>query len=75
MFSHDKIIDSHLPLKEFCSHDSIARQKAFVLRNALTLGLKHWSTLLQGYQKKACLMFSGCRNGVQNKPIAADLGG
>lgn len=75
MFSCDKIIDSNPPLKEFCSHDSLAGQKDFVLINALVLGLKRCSTLLQGYQKEACLKFSSCRNGFQNKTIAAGLEG
>lgn len=32
-------------------------------------------SVLQAYQKESCLIFSGCRNGFQNKPVAADLGG
>lgn len=68
MSSSDKIIDSNPPLKELCSHDSQAGQKAHVLLCDLTLGLKRCSTLLDGYQNETSLTFSGCRNGFQNKP-------
>lgn len=73
MFSCDQIIDSNPSLKEFCSHDSLAGQKDFVLINALTLGLKCCS--VARLSKEACLIFRGCRNAFQNKAIAADLGG
>ena len=55
MSSCDKIVDSNPPLKEFCSHGSQVRQKAYVLICALTLALKCCSTLLYGYQKEASL--------------------